>query len=88
MGNVTRLCGIALFGAVLLLTATTTPHMAVIAGGGVAIARSRRMKQHECPVPDGYECVNGSLYDDSVRTVRPLCNCGCHLPPGTTKRKP
>lgn len=54
----------------------------------MAIARSRRMKQHECPVPDGYECVNGSLYDDSVRTVRPLCNCGCHLPPGTTKRKP
>jgi len=30
---VTRLCGIALLGAVLLLTATTTPHMAVIAGG-------------------------------------------------------
>jgi len=30
---VTRLCGIALFGAVLLLTATTTPHMAVIAAG-------------------------------------------------------
>ena len=43
-------------------------------------------KQHQCPVPAGYECIRGSLWNDDVRVARPLCNCGCHLPPGTRKK--
>ena len=31
-GGVTRLCGIALLVAAFLLTATTSPHLAVVAG--------------------------------------------------------
>jgi hypothetical protein len=47
-----------------------------------------RYKNHTCDVPKGFECVAGSLYDeDSFRVARPVCPCGCHLPPGTKKER-